>query len=227
MLIPVYKTKWYTSFDIVRKAKKIFEWQKVGHAGTLDPWAEWVLVLWTWKDTKALWQIQKQDKEYITEVDFSTSTDTWDMQYHSWYKQFEVENSDWKKYLIVNWSRILAPNLEEVKEKLDLLIPKYGLPLPPFSAKKTGWKKFYELARKGEIIEKTQQMTTYQVEVLSYSFPFLKIRLIVGSWNYIRSIWYWLGKQFELSGTLSYLQRTRVGNYNINDCKEIDYLTKL
>lgn len=58
-------------------------------------------------------------------------------------------------------------------------------------------------------------MTIYSYEIIDYNFPNLKLKLTVGSGTYIRSIWYWIGKQFWLGGTLNYLRRTRIGDFHL------------
>lgn len=214
MIILINKSKWRSSFDVVKKIRSTLErWTKVWHAWTLDPWATWVLVLGTWLDTKKLWDIQKNDKEYITEIDFSTITDTWDMQY-------------WEKIEKLDVSSLKIPTIADIKLKLDLLVPEYELPLPAFSAKKIKWKKSYDLARWGNILERTQLMKVFSYEVLDYNFPFLKLKLTVWSWTYIRSIWYWLWKELGLWWTLSSLERTRVWDYLISNSKTIDEYLK-
>ena len=107
-------------------------------------------------------------------------------------------------------------SMEEIKLKLDSIIPEYELPLTPFSAKKKDWKKLYDLARKWEQIIENRLMKTYGYEVLDYNFPELKLNLDVWSWTYIRSIWHWLWEQFWLGWILTMLRRIRVGEYEFS-----------
>lgn len=198
MFFLVNKPKNVTSFDVVNKFKQIFIWEKVGHSGTLDPMATWLLIIAVWKNsTKHLWKFLWMDKEYITEIDFSLLTDTWDIDYCNTYKKLE---------------NLKKPSLKNIKEKLNLLIPEYELPLTMFSAKKRNWKKLYELARKGVDLKLKQTMKVNSYEILDYNFPILKLKLNVGSWTYIRSIWYWLWQQFWLWWTLTKLHRTKIWN---------------
>ena len=123
-----------------------------------------------------------------------------------WYRDYYEE-------LNVEWKEI---SLEDIKSKLDSIIPEYELPLTPFSAKKKDWKKLYDLARKWEQIIENRLMKTYGYEVLDFNFPELKLRLDVWSWTYIRSIWHRLWEQFWLWWILTMLRRIRVGEYELS-----------
>ena len=198
----VDKPSWISSFDVIRVLKREISEKKIWHSWTLDPLATGLMLIWTWDDTKRLNDLIWLDKSYETIIDFSKKSDTWDMGYRDYYEEINVE-----------WKGI---SLEDIKSKLDLIIPEYELPLTPFSAKKKDWKKFYDLARKWEQIVENRLMKTYGYEILDYNFPQLKLRLDVGSWTYIRSIWHWLGEQFWLGWILTMLRRTRVGEYELS-----------
>ena len=202
MLIAVDKPVWISSFDVIRALKRELWEKKMWHSWTLDPLASWLLLIWTWNDTKKLNDLIWLDKSYETVIDFSKKSDTWDMWYRNYYEELNVE-----------WRDI---ELEFIKKKLDLLIPEYELPLTPFSAKKKDWKKLYDLARNWEQIIESRLMKTYGYGVLDYKFPELKLRLDVGSWTYIRSIWHWLWEQFWLWWILTMLRRIMVGEYELS-----------
>jgi tRNA pseudouridine55 synthase len=203
MLIAVDKPIWISSFDVIRVLKRELWEKKIWHSWTLDPLASWLMLLGTWDDTKKLNNLIWLDKSYETIIDFSKKSDTRDMWYRDYYEEINVE-----------WKEI---PLEDIKSKLDLLIPEYELPLTPFSAKKKDWKKLYDLARKWEQIVENRIMKTYGYEVLDYNFPELKLRLDVGSWTYIRSIWHLLWEQFCLEWILTMLRRIRVWDYKMEE----------
>ena len=138
MLIVVDKPSWISSFDVIRVLKRELSEKKIWHSGTLDPLATGLMLIWTWDDTKKLNDLIWLDKTYETMIDFSKKSDTRDMWYRDYYEEIDVK-----------WKEI---PLEDIKSKLDLLIPEYELPLTPFSAKKKDWKKLYDLARKWELI---------------------------------------------------------------------------
>ena len=189
MLIIVDKPKWISSFDVIRVLKRDLWEKKIWHSWTLDPLATGFDLIWL-------------DKSYETIIDFSKKSDTWDMWYRDYYEEINVE-----------WKEI---SLEDIKSKLGLLIPECELQLTPFSAKKKNWKKLYDLARKWEQIIENRMMKTYGYEVLDYKFPELKLRLDVGSWTYIRSIWHRLWEQFWLGWILTMLRRIRVWEYELS-----------
>jgi len=203
MLIAVDKPIWISSFDVIRVLKRELWEKKIWHSWTLDPLASWLMLIGTWDDTKKLNNLIWLYKSYETIIDFSKKSDTRDMWYRDYYEEINVE-----------WKEI---PLEDIKSKLDLLIPEYELPLTPFSAKKKDWKKLYDLARKWEQIVENRIMKTYGYEVLDYNFPELKLRLDVGSWTYIRSIWHWLWEQFCLGWILTMLRRIRVWDYKMEE----------
>jgi len=202
MLLIVDKPKWISSFDVIRALKRVLWEKKIWHSGTLDPMATWLLLIWTWNDTKKLNDLIWFDKSYKTTIDFSKKSDTRDMNYREY---FEEINTEWKEV-----------SIEQIKEKLDSIIPEWKLPLTPFSAKKKDWKKLYELARNWNQIIENKTMKTYWYEILDYNFPTLKLKLDVWSWTYIRSIWHRLGEQFWLGGILTELRRIRVWEYDLN-----------
>ncbi len=202
MLIVVDKPSWISSFDVIRVLKRELWEKKIWHSGTLDPLATWLMLIWTWDDTKKLNDLIWLDKSYETIIDFSKKSDTWDMWYWDYYEEIDVR-----------WREV---TLDEIKMKLDKIIPEYELPLTPFSAKKKEWKKLYDLARKWEQIIENRLMKIYWYEILNYEFPELKLILNVGSWTYIRSIWYRLWRQFWLGWILTMLRRVRIGEYELS-----------
>ncbi len=203
MFIVVDKPIWISSFDVIRVLKRELWEKKIWHSWTLDPLATGLMLIWTWDDTKRLNDLIWLDKSYETIIDFSKKSDTWDMGYRDYYEE-----------IYVGWKELI---LEDIKSKLDSIIPEYELPLTPFSAKKKDWKKLYDLARKWEQIIENRLMKTYGYEVLDYNFPELRLRLNVGSWTYIRSIWHRLGEQFWLGWILTMLRRIRIWSYKLEE----------
>ena len=202
MLIIVDKPKWISSFDVIRALKRELQEKKIWHSGTLDPMATGLLLIWTWTDTKQLNNLIWLDKSYETTIDFSKKSDTRDMDYREYFEEINVE-----------WNDI---PVEQIKEKLDSIIPEWELPLTPFSAKKKDGKILYELARNWDQIIENKIMKTYWYEILEYNFPILKLKLDVWSGTYIRSIWHRLWEQFWLGGILTELRRIRVWEYDLD-----------
>jgi tRNA pseudouridine55 synthase len=105
---------------------------------------------------------------------------------------------------------IPSPSLEQIKEKLDTIVPSGILPIPTFSAKKKDGKRSYDLARKGKAVEESKEMKIYSYKIINYEFPLLELEVDVGSGTYIRSIAHRLGEQFGLGGILTSLRRTKI-----------------
>ena len=202
MLIIVDKPKWISSFDVIRALKRELQEKKIWHSWTLDPMATGLLLIWTWPDTKQLNNLIWLNKSYETTIDFSKKSDTRDMDYREYFEEINVEEK--------------GIPVEQIKEKLNSIIPEWALPLTPFSAKKKDGKKLYELARNWDQIIENKIMKTYWYEILEYNFPILKLKLDVWSGTYIRSIWHRLWEQFWLGGILTELRRIRVWEYDLD-----------
>lgn len=214
MLIAVNKPKGITSFDVVKRLKHVFPWEKIGHSWTLDPLATWLMILGIWKGTKKLNELIGLDKSYTAQIDFSKRSDTWDLGYWDYFEQLDTE-------------KLKNPKLSDIESKLSQLIPSFELPLPAFSAKQKDGKRFYELARKWKIMEEKRLMKIDGFAVLNYDFPILKVQLDVGSWTYIRSIAYRLWWEFGIGWILTGLRRTRIGERDFEESWEdweiVDY----
>lgn len=132
MIFNVYKEKNWTSFDVVKKLRSVLGVKKIGHAGTLDPLAEGVLVVLTDKDTKKQDEIMRLDKEYKACIAFGATSPTYDLE------------GDLTFYDI--------PAGFDLEKELAVFLPKYigkfEQTAPPYSAKKVKGKKLYERMRR-------------------------------------------------------------------------------
>lgn len=223
MLLAVDKPTWITSYDAIRALKKIYWKQKIGHSWTLDPMATGLLLIGVGKWTKQLNSLQWLDKTYTTTIDFSKMSDTWDLDYWEIFEEYKLDE-------------LIKPSQEEIEILLNKLIPEYLLPLTPFSAKKKDGKKLYELAREWKEVNEERIMRIHKTKIISYTFPELELELEVGSWTYIRSIWYRLGQELKkqkikkedwkkLWGILTQLRRESIWDYrlkNINLTEKAD-----
>lgn len=215
MIILIDKPRGISSHDAISAVKKHLRQQyspdkkiKIGHAGTLDPMATGLLIAATDQDTKCLHHLTHSDKTYITTIDCSRSSDTWDLDYWD-----EIRDLDPSVYEDI-------PPQSQIEKIFSSLIGTPLLPLTPFSAKKVDGKKLYEYAREGKTIFLTVPMTIYGYRLLQYSFPLIRVALNVGSGTYIRSIGHWVGTQLGGDAILTELQRTRIGDYSLDDFKQ-------
>lgn len=198
MIFPVNKPAGITSHDVVNIIRKKYQTRRVGHAGTLDPFATGVLVIGTGEDTKKLKAIVGQAKEYIATIEFGRSTDTYDVTGKT------VEES--RCVLPRNFPR-------NITEKFTGKI----LQTPPiYSAKKIKGKRAYEMARKGiNVSLRPQKVLVKSIEILGWHPPELKLRIITGPGVYIRSLAHDLGKSLNCPTHLKALERTRVGEFTL------------
>ncbi|MEI6425735.1 MAG: hypothetical protein WCO66_00100 [Candidatus Absconditabacteria bacterium] len=218
MILAVDKPTGMTSYDVIRKLKHLYPKQKIGHSGTLDPLATGLLLIGIDKGTKELFRLQGLDKSYEATIDFSQTSDTWDVDFWEIHGQYSVEtNTEGIIGIVKDDQFIPAPEQLFLEKNIESIIPEANLPLTPFSAKKKDGKKLYELARAGEIVDEYRIMKINGYHINEYNFPVMKIRLDVGSGTYIRSIAHRLGKQAHMGGILTQLRRTCIGNISLEN----------
>jgi tRNA pseudouridine55 synthase len=207
--ILINKPAGITSHDVVDKLREITKIKKIGHAGTLDPFANGLLILGIGREfTKKLSVFQKKDKEYIANLRLGAESDTFDR--------------DGK---IVERKVEKIPEREEIEETLKIFLGEIEQIPPAFSAKKIGGKKFYELARKGIKVEpKPQRVKIYEISILEYKFPYLKIKVKCSSGTYIRSLANDIGKKLGCGAYVEELTRTKIGEFSIENAIELSKL---
>lgn len=199
------KPKGCTAFSLVSLLRKKLGVKKIGHSGTLDPFATGVMVMLVGRNfTRQSDQFLCQDKEYHAEVFLGASTDTYDCDGKI------VSQSDY------------IPTLEEIQKHL-LKFQGEVLQVPPmFSAKKQNGQKLYELARKGKTVER-QPVKVYLETILEhYAYPYLTLKVLCSKGTYIRSIAHDLGESLGTGGYLTQLRRVRSGNFHIENCLEVE-----
>ena len=216
MILAIDKPTWITSYDVIRRLKRLYPKQKIWHSGTLDPLATWLLLIGIWQGTKQLFRLQWLDKSYDATIDFSQTSDTWDVDFREIHGQYKVENNEqWIVWIDKEWIFYPAPDLSILKKNLDSIIPEATFPLTPFSAKKKDGKKLYELARAWEVVNEFRVMKVNGYTINDYNFPVLNIRLYVWSGTYIRSIAHRLWAHSQMGWILTQLRRVSVGNISL------------
>lgn len=202
----INKPQGWTSFDVVAKVRNKFKAKKVGHTGTLDPMATGVLVLCLGKATKLAQELTGLDKEYVAEITLGATSNTDDAEGEV------VKNEDAQ-----------AISIDRVQEALKAFEGEILQMPPQFSAKKVKGRRAYALARKGETVElKAVQVKINTIEILSYEWPILKLRIDCSKGTYIRSIARDLGQELNVGGYLSALERTKVGSFTLAQAKMIE-----
>ena len=203
----------WTSTDVVRKIKynlrhKGFKNIKVGHAGTLDPLATGVLIVCIGKATKRVVEIQAGEKEYIADVVLGATTPSGDLE-HPINATYPTDH-------------ITLPMIESALVELS----GERLQTPPvYSAKMIDGKRAYEYAREGEQVEMRRALINiFEMEILEFSMPLLRIRVRCSKGTYIRSLAIEIGEALESGAHLSALRRTRSGEYRVEDAWVLDEL---
>lgn len=213
MILLIDKPAEMTSFGVVaRVRRKLTEKKgskvKVGHTGTLDPFATGLLILLTEKDTKKSNDFLKLDKWYEATVHLGTTSTTGDPEGELTKNPVET-----------------PPTRKEVENVAHSFIGKISQKVPAFSAVKINGRRAYELARKGQEVDTpTREVEIYSLEILSYSYPELKIRTHVSSGTYIRTLGEDLGRALKTGAYLTDLRRTKIGNYSIEDAVTLESL---
>ena len=187
------------STDIVKIAKKkIGSKEKVGHAGTLDPFAEGVLVICFGKDTKNVSEIMAMRKEYLAKIKLGVETDTLDRT-----------GSIYKK------SEIPSLNEDKIIKVLNNFIGTIEQTPPAFSALKLNGKCLYEYARSGiRIVKKPRSININSIKLIEYNSDSITIKVSCGSGTYIRSLAADIARKLDTHGYLEELKRLSVGGYN-------------
>lgn len=200
-ILPVCKPVSKTSFSLVSVLRRLTQIRTIGHAGTLDPFADGVMVLLIGKPyTKLSDRFLNDDKAYRATVQLGVTTDSYDID-----GQITAENP-------------YIPTLAEVQQALLKFQGKILQTPPMFSAKKVEGKKLYELARKGITIERKAVPVDVRIELINYSYPRLEIDVECSKGTYIRSLAYDIGVELTCGAHLSSLTRTRSGKFSLSDC---------
>jgi tRNA pseudouridine55 synthase len=200
-ILLVDKARGHTSFSLVHTLRKRLGVKKIGHAGTLDPFATGVMVMLIGRRyTRLSDQFLCSDKEYIAEVYLGITTDTYDCEG------------------AVTSRSSLIPSLEQIQEALTHFQGEIEQIPPMYSAKKVQGKKLYELARKGQEIARAPVKVKVEIHLIHYDYPYLELQIVCSKGTYIRSLGNDLGKLLGCGAHLSNLKRTRSGQFCLQDC---------
>ena len=227
-IILVDKPAGISSFGVVAKVRARLRDEfghkiKVGHAGTLDPFATGLLILLSGKMTKKSGEFLKLDKEYIAELKLGFVSSTGDTEGEiQEYIDLEPRHSRPSPRGERANSRAAAlrnaSNQHILESTLESFVGEIEQTPPKFSAIKINGQRAYKLARKGEDFEMpSRKVTIYNIEILEYKYPMLKIRCHVSSGTYIRTLAEDIGKKLGTGAYLTSLRRTKIGSYDVKD----------
>ena len=200
-ILLVSKEATFTSFHLVSLLRRLTKIEKIGHAGTLDPFATGVMVMLIGSEyTKKSDQFLNHDKQYIATVHLGITTDTYDIDGQI------THQSD------------LIPTSSEVESAIASFCGEIQQIPPMFSAKKIGGKKLYELARNGIEIQRPPVLVKLGIQLIRYEYPKLEILVDCSKGTYIRSLAFDLGQALKTGAHLSSLTRTKSGPFTLEEC---------
>ena len=209
-ILLVDKPASWTSHDVVAKVRSLLKKEsgqkiKVGHTGTLDPFATGLLILVIGSYTKRAAEFSKMDKTYEAELTLGATSTTGDTE-------GEITPKSAKK-----------PTEEQVRAVLSQFEGQIEQTPHTYSAIKIGGQRAYKMARQGKEVKlEPRQVTVYRLEVLGYRYPKLKIVTEVSSGTYVRSLAGDIGEKLGTGAYLSALRRTEVGQYSVNQAVSLD-----
>ena len=209
--ILVNKPKTWTSFDVVNKMRSDVRhnfqipFVKIGHAGSLDPLATGLLIICIGKNTKKIDSFQGLEKEYTGTMMLGATTPSYD---------FETQVTE--RYPITD----ITPQLiNETAKKFVGAVWQYP---PPFSAKKIGGERAYDIARSGNQPDVRPVLVNIsKFEIVSVLLPMIEFKVVCGKGTYIRSLAHDFGRQLGCGAVLASLNRTRIGKYKLKDASEL------
>ena len=205
-IVNVWKPIGWTSFDVVKKIKGFVKPSKVGHAGTLDPFAEGVLIICIGEMTKKVESLMDHEKEYVATIQLGSETDTLD-----------------NEGKVIKEEKIPPLTHEEINIILNTFLGESHQTPPMYSALKVNGKRLYKLAREGKIVERQpRKIIINEIELLESNKDSLKIRVRCGRGTYIRVLASDIANAMNTVGFLKSLVRTQVGEFKQNNSISIE-----
>lgn len=199
-----------SSFKAINRLKYKLNLNKIGHAGTLDPLAEGLMIVLVNNATKLSDMLLKQDKEYYVECELGYETDTYDST--------GEKTHIFQEEININQEKVVSL-LEKFQGDYDQLPPMY-------SAIKVNGKKLYDLARKGIEVERKHKIVNIEyIKDISIENKTVKFLISVSSGTYIRSVIQDFGRQLGTYATMTKLIRTRIGKFHVENSKKTDDIT--
>ncbi len=199
-----------TSFGVVARVRRRLSEQlgkkaKVGHTGTLDPFATGLMIIVTGKECRNAGNYSKLDKVYEATIRLGQTSTTGD-------PEGEITNVSGDQ-----------PQLSDIQAAVEQFKGEITQRPPMFSAIKINGRRAYDLARKGEVVEMPERkVTIFSLQILDYTYPELRIRVHVSSGTYIRTLAEDIGKALMTGAYCSELRRTKIADYSIEDAEPIE-----
>ena len=211
-LVPINKPPGMTSYDVVRRIKRATGIKKVGHAGTLDPFAEGVLLVGIGRSaTRRLDEFLKGDKEYLARVVLGVVTDTYDPTGE-----------------IIERNNFSPPEEENIRAVLKRFEGEQLQTPPRYSAIKVNGVRMYRAARRGIDVEpKPRRVTLREIRLTDMTTDGFEMRVTCSHGTYIRSLAYDIGRELGPGAHLGRLIRTRVGEYTLEQAVDLETFVRV
>lgn len=208
-ILNINKSTGYSSFDVVKKVKKIAKTKKVGHTGTLDPEASGVLPICIGRATKFVDYIMKDDKVYRAQLKLGVVTDTYD-----------------REGTVISTSEVNKEE-DEIIQVIKSFIGKNKQIPPMYSALKINGQRLYSLARQGIILErKPRDIDIFSIDILDINIPYVTFDVKCSKGTYIRSLCYDIGEKLSCGGAMWGLTRLSSGFFNIENSIKLEDLNQ-
>lgn len=209
-IINIYKEAGFTSHDVVAKLRGIVKQKKIGHTGTLDPDAVGVLPVCFGNATKLCDMLTDKSKEYRACMLLGETSDTQDAS-----------------GTILSRTQVNV-NEEEVRDAVMSFVGEYDQIPPMYSALKVNGKKLYELARQGvEIERKPRRVEIHHIKIEEINLPRVTFSVGCSKGTYIRTLCADIGDRLGCGALMETLQRTRVGNFHIEQALKLSQIEEL
>lgn len=203
------KPEGITSFDVIRKLRKITSLRRIGHCGTLDPFATGLLICTLGNYTRLSQFIEAQSKQYTARIMLGEKTDTGD-----------------KTGTVIETKAIINPNADPAEIR-KAAIALTELPVPSYSAVKIDGVRSYKLARQGIALDIPARATRIsEFDILELELPTITYSCTVSKGTYIRSLSEWLGERFDSVGHTVELRRTAIGDICIDSAHSLEDLSE-
>ena len=206
-IVIIDKPQDWTSQDVTARLRRVYQTRRIGHGGTLDPMATGVLPVFVGRATRAVEFFEHAEKTYETVLQLGITTDTEDITGQVLTRQ------------------PVCVTEEQVRKALDAFRGEIQQVPPMYSALKVNGQKLYDLARKGQQVErKPRPVTIHELDLLEFSGQQLRLRVRCSKGTYIRTLCKDIGQALGCGGTMAALRRVQAGRYTIDQAVPLDEL---
>ena len=200
---------------------------RVGHAGTLDPFATGLLIVGVGRDaTKRLDEFKNLPKTYVATIHLGAVSDTGDITGQITPTLQHLNSTTQKQYNNIakeQFNNLTAPTRTQIESIMSSFIGRQ-LQIPPmYSAKSVGGQRLYKLARQGKVVEREpSEIEIFAIKLLNYAYPLLKIEVSCSSGTYIRTLAEDIGEKLGVGAYCEELVRTKIGNFDVREAYSLD-----